>query len=312
MAIRKNQPNRKKTAGGKQTVLWLLLVVVLICGALAVLEWLKGRPATVDTGAPPVREERHKLPERQTYAPAEMQPYTSAASEHKPKRKKKPVAHGTVAIIIDDMGSSEKEAQSLMAIGVPLTFAVIPGLPKALQVDRLAAERGYQVMMHIPMEPKGYPQQRLESNGLLLSQTDEEISQSVSGYFRQVPHAAGANNHMGSRFTEDEQKMRLVMNQLKAHGLFYIDSRTTPESKGLQLARSMEIDAAGRNVFLDNTQESGAIKAQLEQLAALARKKGSAIGICHPHKSTIQALTEYLPRLQQEGITFVPAGELVR
>lgn len=199
-----------------------------------------------------------------------------------------------------------------MAINVPLTFSIIPGLPKSVQVDRLATERGYQVMMHIPMEPKGYPQQRLEENGLLLSQPDEEITGRMSGYFRQVPHAAGANNHMGSRFTEDESKMKLVMNQLKAHGLFFIDSRTTPETRGMQLARAMEVDAAGRNVFLDNSQDAGAIRMQLEQLAALARKKGSAIGICHPHKSTIQVLAENLPRLQQEGITFVPAGELVR
>jgi polysaccharide deacetylase 2 family uncharacterized protein YibQ len=74
----------------------------------------------------------------------------------------------------------------------------------------------------------------------------------------------------------------------------------------------MNLDSAGRNVFLDNIQEDSAIRKQLDELADLARRRGSAIGICHPRKSTIQALAAYLPLMQKEGITFVTAGELVR
>jgi polysaccharide deacetylase 2 family uncharacterized protein YibQ len=74
----------------------------------------------------------------------------------------------------------------------------------------------------------------------------------------------------------------------------------------------MEIDSAGRNVFLDNDKDIESITSQLEQLALLARKKGSAIGICHPHKVTIQALAINLPRLKASGISFVPVGDLVR
>ncbi|WP_041974531.1 divergent polysaccharide deacetylase family protein [Geobacter sp. OR-1] len=313
MAIKKNRPNRRKSTTGNKTVITLLVLLVLLCGSIFLLEWVKGTTVQVEqNNTPTVQTERHKIPPRQAYNQVEMQPYTTSSLEHKLHIRKKTTSPGTVAIIIDDMGASLQEANSLMAINIPLTFSLIPGLPKVREIDKTAYDRGYQVMIHIPMEPKGYPQHRLEENGLLLSQSDEEVEKRVSAYFGLLPHAVGANNHMGSRFSENEHKMRVVLNQLKAHGLFYVDSRTTPQSVGLALARSMEVDSAGRNVFLDNDKDLHAITVQLEQLAALARKRGSAIGICHPHKITIQALAMNLPKLKREGITFVPVGDLVR
>jgi hypothetical protein len=87
---------------------------------------------------------------------------------------------------------------------------------------------------------------------------------------------------------------------------------TTPHSVGYRLARGMGVETALRNVFIDNTQDAAAIRVQLEELTALAGRKGSAIGICHPHRTTIQALTEVMPELKKEGINFVYAEDLVR
>jgi polysaccharide deacetylase 2 family uncharacterized protein YibQ len=117
---------------------------------------------------------------------------------------------------------------------------------------------------------------------------------------------------MGSRFTEDRPKMLTVLNFLKGKGLFFIDSKTTPFSVGDKLAREMGVPAAARNVFLDNEEDVEAIKVQIEKLAGMAKKTGSAIGICHPHKTTLQALSATLPVLRREGITFVYASTLVR
>jgi polysaccharide deacetylase 2 family uncharacterized protein YibQ len=142
--------------------------------------------------------------------------------------------------------------------------------------------------------------------------SDNEIQKRLAGYINAVPYAVGVNNHMGSRFTEDRAKMRTVLNLLKDKKLFFIDSRTTPASQGDRLAREMGIHTAARNVFLDNEQDVAAVKVQIEKLAGMARKTGSAIGICHPHKTTIQALAMVLPTLKSQGITFVYASELVR
>jgi len=309
---RKNVANSRKKPQGRRPLITLLVVALLIVSAFFLLEKLK-KSVQVTIPEKPITKERHKMPVRTETVVVEQQPYTTAIAPLPPRHpRKRAFGPGTVAIIIDDMGSSVREADELMAIKLPLTFSIIPGLAHVKGVVEAAHVRGYQLMIHIPMEPRGYPQQRMERYGLLLSQSDEEIRKRLDGFLREVPYAKGANNHMGSRFTEDRGKMGTVLGYLKGKGLFFIDSKTTPLSVGNTLAREMGIENAGRNVFLDNVQDVEAIREQLEQLAEMARRKGGAIGICHPHKATIQALTAAMPELRKSGITFVYAADLVR
>jgi polysaccharide deacetylase 2 family uncharacterized protein YibQ len=313
---RKNIAGSRKKPQGKRPLVTLLIVAVLILSAFFLLEKVKRRSVPPPVQEKPVVTERHKMPERKerpTRESVEQQPYTTVIPTLPPKHPRKlAICPGSVAIIIDDMGSSVREVNELMAINLPLTFSIIPGLAHVKGVAAAAHARGYQLMIHIPMEPKGYPQQRMEHYGLLLSLSDEEIRKRMDGFLREVPYAKGANNHMGSRFTEERDKMETVLGFLKEKGLFFIDSKTSPRSVGNPLAREMAIENAGRNVFLDNVQDVEAIREQLEQLAAIARRKGAAIGICHPHKATIQALAAAMPELQRSGITFVSAAVLVR
>jgi hypothetical protein len=304
--------NRRVKPSGKRPFITLFVVGILIALAFLFLETLK-RSAPVKVTEQRVPAERHKMPARTAETSIKMQPNTSAVKLLPPRQpRKREAGPGTVAIIVDDMGSSVEEVNELMAIKLPLTFSIIPGLAKGKEVARAAHANGYLVMIHMPMEPQGFPKQRMEQNGLLLSQSEAEIEKRLSGFMLAVPYAAGANNHMGSRFTEDKAKMGTVLSFLKGKGLFFIDSRTTPHSVGYSLAREMGLESASRNVFIDNVQDVAAIKGQLEQLAAISRRKGAAIGICHPHKTTILALTTLLPELQKSGINFVYAADLVR
>lgn len=293
--------------------LWtLLLIVALIAGSIYLLEYVHKHAVSRGAAVAPPPVPRQE-PVAQPYQPAAHEAYTAPKKVTVPKRRHRAVSGtGIVAIIIDDMGSSVQEAQSLIDIGVPLTFSIIPGLARGKAVDGLAHDNGYGVMIHMPMEPKGYPRQRLESNGLLLAQDDDEVTRRLNSYYPLVPHAHGANNHMGSRFTEDRQKMQLVITSLKHRNMFFVDSMTSPASVGMALAREAGIPAAARSVFLDNVQDVAAINVQIRELAEKARRHGVAIGICHPHRATIQALSQTLPVLQEEGIRFVGASEVVQ
>ena len=219
---------------------------------------------------------------------------------------------GQLAIIIDDMGSSLSEARSLANIGVPLTFSIIPCLIKDKDVAAFASARHIETMIHIPMQSKGWPGRRLEANGLLVSMRDDELHERVAGFVRDFSGATGANNHMGSEFTEHEDKMRSVIEVLKGRNLFFVDSVTSPGTTGLRVAKELGVKSGRRNVFLDNEQNRSYILGQLAQAVKLAKRTGSAIAICHPHPATIAALAESLPRLAKQGITVVPASRLVR
>ena len=107
--------------------------------------------------------------------------------------------------------------------------------------------------------------------------------------------------------------MGVVLNVLKENRMFFIDSMTTPKSAGLAMSRELGLRSAARNApFLDNSQDVSAIKVQLASLMKMAVKKGSAVGICHPHRGTIQALAEQLPVMKKQGIRFVYASALVK
>lgn len=206
-----------------------------------------------------------------------------------------------------------QEARSLAGIGVPLTFAIIPGLHSYREVAAYAASNSaIETMIHIPMQAKEWPERRLESNGLLVSMDDAAISERLEEFMRTLPGAIGANNHMGSEFTEHEDKMRVVLNTLKERGLFFVDSVTTPRSVGMRLAQELGMETGRRSVFLDNEQDNAYIRGQLNQAVRLAKKTGGVIAICHPHPATIHVLEAALPSLAKQGITLVSASQLVR
>jgi polysaccharide deacetylase 2 family uncharacterized protein YibQ len=219
---------------------------------------------------------------------------------------------GRLAIIIDDMGNSMSEARSLISINVPLTFAIIPGQRVDTEVAAYAAAHRVETMIHIPMQSKGWPARRLEENGLLVAMDENEIQERVSGFVVKFPGAVGVNNHMGSEFTEHEDKMAAALQVLKKSNLFFVDSVTSPGSVGRDVAHRLGLRSARRNVFLDNEQNRSYIIGQLDQAVRLAKKNGSAIAIGHPHPATIAALASALPGLPSRGITLVTASQLVK
>jgi len=312
----------KKPGGSRYAALALLTIIILAVGAYLVFKPGKTvtQPETpVAQQAPaPAHQPKPHPPVADNYSiskkvqpPLHLYPKTAIVTEDRPTIGKLPGTSGRLAIIIDDMGNSMQEARALAGIGVPLTFSIIPGLRSYRQVAAFAASGAIETMIHIPMQSKGWPERRLESNGLLVSMDDAAISERLEEFMHNLPMAVGANNHMGSEFTEHEDKMRAVLDALKGKGLYFVDSVTTPRTVGMRLARELDMKTARRSVFLDNEQDSAYILGQLNQAVRLAKKNGGVIAICHPHPATIRTLEAALPGLAKQGITLVPASQLV-
>jgi hypothetical protein len=222
-----------------------------------------------------------------------------------------PVTGGRVAIIIDDLGRGTKQARQLLAIKQPVTFAVLPIEAHAAEVARMAHEAGLEVMLHVPMEPQGFPVINPGDDALLVNLAEDELRTRLEGLLQRVPHVAGINNHMGSRFTEDERAMAAVMAVLREKGLYFVDSLTSAQSVGTVAARQAGVSILRRDVFLDNVADVEQIVRQIRRLAAKAGRNGSAVGICHPYPETIMALRQELPTLARQGVKFVSVSALL-
>ena len=211
------------------------------------------------------------------------------------------------------MGRDLKALAELLEIDAPITFAVLPRLSHSKDVAEAAYSKGHEVLLHLPMEPKpSVDGQKDPGHGALLtSMSAVDVKSVVEDDFKDVPHASGINNHMGSKFTEDETLMRAVMEVVREKNLFFLDSLTTPASVGSRLAKELGVRGARRSIFLDNTRDVAYIKAQINGLAAAARKRGKAVAIGHPYPETIAALKDALPELKRSGIEVVRLSEII-
>lgn len=215
-----------------------------------------------------------------------------------------------VAIVIDDMGYQLGMAKKLIALDLPLSFSVLPFSPYGHRVADLAAQKGRDVLLHMPMEPRSYPRISPGPGGLYRQMTPEELARQTGENLDFLPEAIGVNNHMGSRLTEDRQAMLPVLRAIRARGLFFIDSYTSPQSQAYELAGELKMPRGRRGVFLDHDQSQEAIEHQLEALIHLAQNGHGVIAIGHPHTSTLNALKDYAPRLKKE-VQLVPVSKIV-
>ncbi len=217
-----------------------------------------------------------------------------------------------VTIIMDDLGRSTYTAEMLVSMPQPVTFSILPGEPEAVLVAEMAYAAGREVMLHVPMEPQGYPAVNPGREALFVKYSDAEIRRRFDLLLAKIPYVSGSNNHMGSRFTEDTRALAPVMESLKEKGLFFIDSRTTGHSRVTEAAHLFGVPTMNRDVFLDNVAEVDAIAREIRRLEGKARRQGMAIGICHPYPETLEALRRELPGLAERGITIVPVSTLLQ
>jgi polysaccharide deacetylase 2 family uncharacterized protein YibQ len=200
----------------------------------------------------------------------------------------------------------------LAGLHLPLSLAVIPGLPATARTVGEAARLGFEILLHQPMEPREAGGKDPGTGVLLTSMSAEAVREIVRASLAAVPGAVGVNNHMGSRFTEDAAGLDALMAELKEHGLFWLDSRTTAGTRGVEAAQAAGVPAVGRDIFLDSDLNPDAIRRQVRKLIEAARKRGSAVAIGHPHPETIAVLHELRAELLASGVALVPVAALLR
>jgi polysaccharide deacetylase 2 family uncharacterized protein YibQ len=142
--------------------------------------------------------------------------------------------------------------------------------------------------------------------------SQEEITALVERYIESLAGIDGVNNHQGSLATTDVRVMKSVLGVIRSHDLFFLDSLTSPKSVAYNVARELGVPAARNRVFLDDDTESpDTVAERLRQLVELAQTHGSAIGIAHPHRWTLDALIESESYLKNSGVVLVSVCTII-
>lgn len=215
------------------------------------------------------------------------------------------------AIIIDDLGGNLEVTRRLLAMPYALTLSVLPHLRASEETAQEARRAGHEVMLHLPMQPEADSHASPGEGVIHVGLSGPEVERIIKSDLASVPHAAGVNNHMGSRATTDPRLMAAVMRSLAARHLYFIDSRTTAASVAFDAARRQGVPAFYRSIFLDDTETVPYTLGQLRKFHEVLEREGAALAIGHPYPSTIAALAQFLPELEGGDINLAPASHLL-
>ncbi len=234
-----------------------------------------------------------------------------SAAPYVPQQEGLPGPEKKASIIIDDLGVDLAVAREFLELDMPLTLAVLPYQRYSERIGLEAVRHGKEVILHLPLQPKGYPHTNPGTGALLLSMDRERIQEELARQLDTLPGCVGVSNHMGSLFTEQEHQMRWVLSVLSERDLFFVDSLTTPDSSARRVAADLGIPFAQRTHFLDVERTETAVVTQLCRVMDAAVRQGGAIGIAHPSEATLAALPKVAASFAEKGVRLVPISEMV-
>jgi polysaccharide deacetylase 2 family uncharacterized protein YibQ len=216
-----------------------------------------------------------------------------------------------IAVVLDDVGVARNHAE--LAIDLPgvITLSFMTYADGVADMAARARAKGHELMLHVPMEPLG-DEIDAGPNVLKVGASERELLKRLSWGLDRFPGYIGINNHMGSRFTQDERGMSVVLAELKRRDLLFLDSRTINNTVGDDVAARMGVPHVMRDVFLDNEMDEAAVIRQLMQAERVAASKGQAIAIGHPHPATIAAIRAWMPKAQARGFVIVPLSAVAK
>ncbi len=220
-----------------------------------------------------------------------------------------------LAIVVDDFGiRNNKLLDDFCSLNSNVTFAILPDQKYSKHVMNKAAETGHETMIHIPMEPISYPRDNPGANAIYVHLSEKEIKHRMEGYIKQFPLCVGANNHMGSFATTDESVMRIVLQVLKDHDLYFVDSRTSQSSIAYDVAKKMMIPTAENQLFLDTPSiTERTLPNKINQLKYLAKKKDKILVITHcATQDRYEFLKEFVKEIEELNFKLVPVSELFK
>jgi len=233
--------------------------------------------------------------------------HTNASEEKKETKELK------AAIIIDDFGGGTGGVQDFLEGDIPITAAVMPFTENSKLHAEWAHKNGFEVMIHLPMEPKRGKRSWLGPKPITVDLSPEEVRQRVEEAIKSVPYAVGLNNHMGSRAVEDEEIVRVIVEVAKERNLFIIDSGTSPGTKFPKIANKLGVPLLKRDVFLDDISSSAYVRKQMVRLAKVTEIKGQGIAIGHvgaTGKVCSIGIFESMEEIKKRNIKIVPVSEL--
>lgn len=218
--------------------------------------------------------------------------------------------NATLVFVFDDAGHNVSQLKKFLALPFPITIAILPKLEYSKESGQLIRSSGKEAILHQPMQSVN-----LKINpgpgAIKPEMSVTEIQALLKSNISEVGPVAGLNNHEGSLITEDETRIGAVLETANQMGMYFLDSRTSSQTRVPQAAMSMGYGYYQRDIFLDNQKTKENIISELKKGLVIANKKGHAIMIGHIWSADILpgVLNEVYPILKSKGYRFTTVSK---
>ncbi|MBA3516498.1 MAG: divergent polysaccharide deacetylase family protein [Rhizobiales bacterium] len=217
-----------------------------------------------------------------------------------------------IALVVGGMGISQTGTQSAIEMlpeDVTLAFAPYGG---SLQrwVEKARAE-GHEVLLQIPLEPIGYPEENPGEHTLLVSNDRRGAQNDLQWALSRMTSYAGVMNYMGARFTSEDQAVLPFLGEIGERGLYYLDDGSSPASRAAALGKVLEVPVVTADRIIDRDRSPGEIERELRALETTARSRGVAVGVASAFPGSIEAIAAWAEGAEARGIVLVPASAAI-
>ena len=216
-----------------------------------------------------------------------------------------------IAIVIDDMGINQENTAEIINLSGKITASFLTYGQNLQEFTDRAKANDKEIIAHIAMEP--HAANNTAPDQLCVEMDNDTIKKNLEVILDHFgPNLIGGNNHMGSKFTENPEKMAVVMEVLQNRRMFFLDSKTSNKAIGCMVAEKYGVNCVNRDVFLDNENDFEYITGQLHQTEKIAQQKGYAVAIGHPKTQTVAALKKWLDQLDNKQFELVHLSDIIK
>ena len=169
-------------------------------------------------------------------------------------------------------------------------------------IDQARAQ-GHEVMLEMPMEPTGYPDNDPGPYTLLADGGAEDVTAKMDWLLSRATGYFGVTNYLGDRFAGSDTGMNAFLSVLRQRGVAFLDDGSFQRRPGAWARASADR-------VIDRTQSPAAIVATLNGLEAQAKLRGSALGAGFSYPVTVEAAARWTAGLEQRGLQLAPASSM--
>lgn len=221
-------------------------------------------------------------------------------------------ARPRIALVVSGMGISDNAtAHAIEMLPPEVTLSFAPYGADLQSWIGKARGAGHEVLLELPMEPFGYPQNDPGPYTLLTSlQPTENISR-LEWLLSRFAGYAGVMNYQGARFTSSPTALSPILAALKARGLMYVDNGASQRSLAPKLAGELGLPISAGTRFIDPIQNPEVIGQSLAALEEAAKQSGLAVGVASAFPITVDEVARWAETLKERGFVLVPVTATV-